>query len=284
MATTYELKEIEVTITLDVDGANNQYVFNGVATNVAISKPGGTEFSTAQVEIYGLSLETMSQLTWLSFQPLGRRYNLMQIAAGEQGKELSVIFQGDITVAYADLNGSSPVLRIEAQTASYPLLNPTPQVAIQGEQNVDQLLLTFASDANLTYRNEGVRASISDCVLTGSPVEKMRQIADHIGADIIFDDDKAVLVPRRKTRAAEGSIPVVSAASGMIGYPTFTNTGIQASTFFRPDLKIASAVRIESIVPRASGVWKITQLTHELSAHNPGSSAWRTTFQGMWLE
>ena len=284
MATTYELKEIEVTITLDVDGANNQYVFTGFATNVAISKPGGTEFSTAQVEIYGLSLETMSQLTWLSFQPLGRRYNLMQIAAGEQGKELSVIFQGDITVAYADLNGSSPVLRIEAQTASYPLLNPTPQVAIQGEQNVDQLLLTFASDANLTYRNEGVRASISDCVLTGSPVEKMRQIADHIGADIIFDDDKAVLVPRRKTRAAEGSIPVVSAESGMIGYPTFTNTGIQASTFFRPDLKIASAVRIESIVPRASGVWKITHLTHELSAHNPGSSAWRTTFQGMWLE
>ena len=69
----------------------------------------------------------------------------------------------------------------------------------------------------------------------------------------------------------------------MIGYPTFTNTGIQGATFFRPDLRIGASVRVESIVPHATGTWKIVQLSHELSANMPSSSSWRTTFAAMWL-
>lgn len=111
MASTYSLKDIRVTITLDKSGVNNQHTFQGFATNVAISKTGGVDFATAQVEIYGLSLDTMGQLTTLAFKPLGRRWNAIEIAAGEQGQELPVIFRGCVTVAYADLNGSSPCSR-----------------------------------------------------------------------------------------------------------------------------------------------------------------------------
>ena len=68
MASTYSLKDIRVTITLDKSGANNQHTFQGFATNVAISKTGGVDFATAQVEIYGLSLDTMGQLTTLAFK------------------------------------------------------------------------------------------------------------------------------------------------------------------------------------------------------------------------
>ena len=63
MAGTYSLKDIRVSITLDKGGANNQFVFQGFATNVSLSKTGGVDFATAQVEIYGLTLPVMGQLT-----------------------------------------------------------------------------------------------------------------------------------------------------------------------------------------------------------------------------
>ena len=35
-------------------------------------------------------------------------------------------------------------------------------------------------------------------------------------------------------------------------------------------------MEIESLVPKAGGVWKITKLTHTLSAHFPGENVWES--------
>lgn len=284
MASTYSLKDIRVTVSLDKEGANNQFVFQGFATNVAISKTGGVDFATAQVEIYGLTLPVMGQLTTLAFKPLNRRWNAIKIAAGEQGTDLPVVFRGCITVAYADLNGASPVLKMEAQVAAYPILDPAGTVSITGSQDIGAFVQSQSSQAGFDFQNDGVQGTLSDMTIYGDPITKARTAANAVGADLILDDDKMILVPREGVRRAEGGIPVISAATGMIGYPTFTNQGIQVASFFRPELRVAAAVRVESIVPHATGVWKITQLTHSLSANNPNSSAWETAIDGMWLE
>lgn len=283
MASTYSLKDIRVSITLDKGGANNQYVFQGFATNVAISKSGGVDFASAQVEIYGLTLPVMAQLTTLAFKPLNRRWNLIEIAAGEAETDMPIVFRGCVTVAYADLNGSSPVLKIEAQVGAYPILEPAGSVSITGSQDATAFIQSQSAQAGFDFQNDGVQGTISDMTLYGDPLTKIKTAAGALGADVIFDDDKTILVPPDGVRRAEGGIPVVSAASGMIGYPTFTDQGIQCRSFFRPELHVAAAVQVESIVPHATGVWKIQQLTHLLSAHNPNSNAWETTFQAMWL-
>lgn len=284
MATTYSKKDIRVTVSLDKEGAGNSFVFQGFATNAAISKTGGVDFATAQVEIYGLTLPVMGQLTTLAFKPLNRRWNAIEIAAGEAGTDLPVVFRGCVTVAYADLNGARPVLKMEAQVGAYPLLDPAGAVSISGTQEVAAFIQSQAAQAGFDFQNDGVEASLSDTTIYGDPITKARTAANAVGADLILDDDKMILVPREGVRRAEGGIPVISAATGMIGYPTFTNQGIQVASFFRPELHVAAAVRVESIVPHASGVWKITQLTHSLSANNPNSSAWETAIDGMWLE
>ena len=114
---TFSEKALRLTVTLDKAGANNVYTLTGFATHVAISKQGGVDFAKASVEVYGLSLDTMAQLTMLSFRPLGRRWNLLQVEAGEGGN-YSVVFQGEVTNAYADLNGACPVMKMEAQTVA----------------------------------------------------------------------------------------------------------------------------------------------------------------------
>lgn len=279
---TFSPKSIRLTVTLDKGGQNNQYTLEGFATHCSITKQGGIDFAKATVEVYGLSLDTMAQLTMLAFRPLGRRWNLLQIEAGEGG-EMAVVFQGEVTSAFADLNGASPVMKMEAQTGAYPILKPEPQIAVSGQQGAADIVSMLAQKTGKTFRNDGVEATLSDCVITGDPVTKMRTIADMVGADLLIDDDEVVLLPRGKKRET-GGIPLVSASTGMIGYPTFSAQGIQVESYFRPDIKIGAAVKVESIVPSASGVWKIISLTHELVANSPGTGAWRTAFEGMWLD
>ena len=110
----------------------------------------------------------------------------------------------------------------------------------------------------------------------------MRRIAEAVGVDLIFDDEKVVLIKNHGTRKTQGSVPLINATNGMIGYPTFTNNGINVSTFFRPDLRIGANFKLETIVPRASGTWKITGLRHELCANDPGAQSWKTNITAIY--
>ena len=278
---TYSKKSLSVIITLRKGGANNQYVFENCAIKASIEKTGGAEFAKANVEIYGLTIETMGKLTTLSFQPLRNDWNFIEILAGEQGTTLQSVFKGEITLAYADLNNGK-VLKIQAQTGAYPVLIPDAPRSVVGEQSAASLIESLAKQSNYSFSNEGVTAMVKDMTVSGDPITKMRTIASHVGAELLIDDDTVVLLPSGGARKPQGEIPVVSVDTGMIGYPTFTNTGLSVSTFFRPDLRLAALVHVESIIPGATGNWRIVKLSHELSANNPRGSAWRTSFETMF--
>lgn len=282
MAVTYTKKSLAVVITLRKGGENRQYRFENFAMHASIEKTGGAEFAKATVEIYGLSIETMAKLTTLSFNPFMNDWNFIEIFAGEEGQTLQSVFQGEITLAYADLNGGSKVLKIQAQTGAYPVLIPDPPRSIEGEQSAASLIESLAKQANYSFQNEGVTAMISDCTISGDPVTKMRAVANQVGAELIIDDDTVVLMPSGQCRRSEGSVPVISVDTGMIGYPVFTNTGLQVSAYFRPDLRLAAMVRVESIIPGATGNWRIVKLVHDLAANNPNGGAWKTNIEAMF--
>lgn len=71
-----------------------------------------------------------------------------------------MIFRGCVTVAYADLNGSSPVLKIEAQVGAYPLLEPASTVSVQGSQDVGDFIKSQSAQAGFEYQNDGVQATV----------------------------------------------------------------------------------------------------------------------------
>ena len=209
--------------------------------------------------------------------------NKINVSAGEKGKTLSVIFKGEIINAWADFNAApSPTFKIEANCGLFPALIPQPPISVNGNQTVAGLIDQISKEIGYTLENNDITASIKDCIIEGDPVTKMRRIAGAVGANLIFDDDKVVLVEKHGIRKTQGSIPLINAMNGMIGYPTFSNNGINVTTFFRPDLRIGANFKLETIVPRASGTWKITGLRHELSANDPGAQAWNTSITAIY--
>ena len=285
MPDSFKLKTIRTTITLGkgtFGGGGNSKIIEGLATDVDITKPGLPEKNSASVSIANISLADMEQMTFLAFQPLQSLKNLITIEAGEQGKTLATVFKGEITSAYADY-GSVPDVefKIEALSGGYAAQIGAKPISVKGNAKAADLIKQFAKEIGYTFKNEGVAASVRNAVFNGSPIEKARSVADEVGAELLIDDDSMILMPYDKPRS--GGAVLLTPETGLIGYPSFTSDGISFSCFFNPNLKQGGQVKIESIVPRASGYWKFTKLSHRLTAYRTGGGSWYSSVDAAYI-
>jgi hypothetical protein len=276
-------KTIRTTIILaegEFEDGTNTRIIEGLATTVDVTKNGLPEKNTAKIKIANLAMSDMEQMTFLAFRPLQNRKNKIMVEAGNQGEELSMVFKGDITSSFPDFSSAPDVFfHIEAMTAGWSLCMNTSPTSVDGEMPVSQLMQKWAQQAGFGLINNGITASVQNSTYNGSPIEQAQQCADEVGIELLIDDENFTIQSWDNPR---GDAVLLNPQSGLIGYPSFNNDGISARCFYDPKLKLGGQVKIESIVPRASGYWKLTKLTHALTAYTNG--AWMSSFDGMWLK
>lgn len=286
MPKSFSIKTIQIAITLgkgNFSAGGTTKTIEGLACDVSVQKPGLPEKNSAAVKIWGLKYEDMAQLTMLAFKPLESQHNLISIKAGEKGGSLALVFQGEITSAFADFNAAPDVcMQFEADSGGYPQQIASPVATVKGEAKADQLFSQFAKDAGYAYKNEGVTSSVLNAWFPGSPIDKMQKLARDVGCELIIDDGAVVVLPARQARS--GNAVLLNKQSGMIGYPTFNQDGISCKCVFNPNLAYGGLVKVESIVPRASGVWRITKLTHHITAYIPGGGNWESQIEAAYNE
>jgi len=284
MFDSFSVKTIQIAVTI---GGNIQ-IIEGLACEVTVEKPGLPEKNSAAVKIWGLDRNRMKELTTLSFRPLEMGYNPISIKAGELGKDgkqpaLSLVFQGEITFAAADFSGApDPCMDIEAVCGSYPQLMAAPVHTTKGAATADSLFAQWSKEAGYTYRNEGVTSSVQNAWFPGSPIDKMMKLARDIRCELLIDDGVVIVLPPGKVRS--GNAVFLSKATGLIGYPTFNQDGIVCKCIYNPDLIHGGLIEVESIVPHATEAWKITKLTHNLSAYVPGGGNWESQIEAVLNE
>lgn len=278
--TSFRRRKIRVQITLSKgrfkNKEGNSIVLDDFGVVVKIDKSGPPEFGKASIEIYGLSLAVMSQLSTLSMRPLFTRRNYVNVFAGDEFSGMSQVFAGSITSASADFNGAPEVkFKIEARIGYFGSVTAQGQGVINGAQPASSFIALQAKAAGLNFENQGVNASIQNSVFTGSPIEQARQAANQIGAELIIDDEKMILIGNGKS--IKGNVPVLSSTSGLLGYPVMTQNGIECKAIFNPNFRFAGLVEIKSMVPKVSGQWRIIKLSHSLAANLPGSGQWESS-------
>ena len=137
----------------------------------------------------------MSQLSTLNMHPLFTRKNYLNIFAGDEFSGLSQIFAGSITSASADFNGAPEVkFKIEARVGFFGSVTAQGQGVVSGTQPAADFIARQAKAAGLTFENQNVSAQIKNSVFTGSPIEQARQAANQIGAELVIDDEKMLLI------------------------------------------------------------------------------------------
>lgn len=288
----WSLKTIRLTFVLGqgtFGTEGNAKVIEGLPVDVSVEKTGMPGMNQAEITVSGLSLADMEQLTRFAFRPLWTLRNSVTVEAGEKGGALSTVFSGGITAASADFNRQPDVpFRIRAHTGAFGALVPASPVSVQGYVPVDKLMRGFAKELGLSYTNEGVASSVKNAVFNGSPLEKARSLARQAGINLIVDDKELVILPKEKTRkGGAAGVPLLTAETGLIGYPVLTDMGISFKCLYDPRLRFGGGVRVKTTVPRASGEWRIVKLSHRLSAYHAGGGAWfseaNCVFPSMYL-
>lgn len=284
-AASFKARHMKIVITLAAGsfaGGGNQYTITDLAMSATVEKLPWPDGGKCSVEIWGLPLDVMEQLSTLAFRPFYRTRNYINIFAGEGYPDgMPQIFAGSIATAGADFNSAPDVkFKIEGQVGFFGRIQAQGQTAVHGQQAAEDFIRGQAEGAGFRFRNEGVSASLSNCVFSGSGMQQAQTAANMIGAELVYDDEEAILLPSGGTIA--GATTDLTPETGLLGYPVITQSGVEVKTIFNPELRFAGCINLKTSTPKASGTWRIVKLSHKIAANKPGDGSWESHVTGFY--
>lgn len=252
----------------------NTIVLTGLRASAKIIKAGGQSSAAATLEVYGMQQSDMNNLS-----TLGMRVNLVghgtvTIAASDNNGNFGTVFKGTIMNAYFDPSAMPDVaFRVAAQTGAFDLVATTPPTSFRGSVDIVTVLSSIANASGRPFQNYGITPGsimMQNPYYRGSAYDQVKQIAQDYGIHaFINDQDALVVLPLDGSTNDNGPVPIVSKATGMIGYPSFTADGIELRTVYNPSIGFRSNIQVQSDLPQASGLWIVHGLDHNLDAMTP---------------
>ncbi len=270
------------TLTLGPIGNTATQPYNSLQCVVQIQNATAPFPGQAIIQVWGLTLSQINQLTVAGIL-YSNRNNLVAIQAGDAVTGMTTIFNGQIYDAYPQASQPDMPFVIVANPANAIQLTPAHPVTFNGPTDGVTALAAALAPTKFTLENNGVSAILSNPYFHGSAWDQVKAITSAMGCVGYLNLQKGVYAiwPQNGSRSA-GNIPLISPATGMIGYPEFRQVLVKVRTLFNPhvSLTIGNQFRVQSQFTAASGTWTIYSITHDISAQLP-DGPWETTLVGV---
>lgn len=269
MSGTFTEKTLELTVTLgegDFGATAGQSVtLSGLRMRAELANPGGESMGMLQMRVFGMDPQMMNRLTTIGqVNRAIRTKNAVMLAAGEVGNALHGVFQGTIFDAWADYNSAPDVAFTVIAYAGLDLaVTPASALSFKGSADVAQIMERIANSAGLAFENNGVSVQLANPYLPGTPLAQIRACAR--AANIRYVIDRGVLAIWPKSGNRAGTVPLISADTGMVGYPALSSKGMSITTLFNPDIALGADVEVQSAIPMACGKFRVFNVNHSLS-------------------
>lgn len=275
---TYARRYIDVTFRGPSTVTFNARGKYALRTSARIQKAGGFNFGTLALELRGLSLDHINQLSTFGtrFHP---NYNYtVQVDAGDDINGMSTVFVGGIQQAWADMRAMPDcpfhVLASAGGSAATMKMQPS---SYEGSTDATTILQSLAQKSGLKFENSGAQGKLADPYFWGSPWKQMKEVIDAAGIEGVIDDGTLAVWPTNGARS--GDTLMISAQTGMRDYPSFTEYGVQVRTEFRRAVTYGGLMNIKSDIKNACGDWKIIRIDYDLQANTPGGG-WYAVLDG----
>jgi hypothetical protein len=257
---------------------NDQIILEGFRATADINKAGGMMMGTLRAKIYGVSQADMNSVTTLQWKGGTLLKNTVEVYAID-GPVESLVFAGNIVNAWADYQSAPDVfLHIQAQAAYLNQLKPVPPRSFKGQVDVASVMAQIARDMGYTFENNGVNVQLTDIYLANTAMEQAKELANMAGIGL-WVDDGILAITQTNITPRHTVIPVISAATGLVGYPTFDGLGVTFQTLFNPAVTFGGSVKLETDVQQAAGEWIVTSVAHRLECERVGG-AWFSNARG----
>ena len=256
---------------------NDTITLQGFRATADIDKAGGMMMGTLRAKIYGVKQQDMNSVTTLQWKPGTLIPNTVEVYAIDGAAE-TLVFAGNIVNAWADYQSMPDVfLHIQAQSAFFNALKAIPPRSFKGGVDVASVMAQIARDLGYTFENNGVTTQLVDVYLPNTGMEQAKDLARAAGCDLYLDDKILAITPPNVPRKV--IIPLISPASGLVGYPTFDGVGVNFQTLFNPAITFGGSIKLETDVQQAAGEWVVTSVGHRLESEKPGG-AWFSSVRG----
>jgi hypothetical protein len=256
---------------------NDIITLQGFRATADIDKAGGMMMGTLRAKIYGVAQASMNSVTTLQWKPGTLIPNTVEVFAIDGAAE-TLVFAGNIVNAWADYQSMPDVfLHIQAQSAFFNALKAVPPRSFKGRVDVATVMGQIARDLGYTFENNGVTTQLVDVYLPNTGMEQAKDLARAAGCDLYLDDKILAIAPPNVPRKV--IIPLISPASGLVGYPTFDGVGVNFQTLFNPAVTFGGSVKLATDVQQAAGEWVVTSVGHRLESEKPGG-AWFSSIRG----
>lgn len=270
-------KIIRTTITLVGDtlaDGNNQIITDELRTLCVINFGNGSVVPTAEVIIYGLNMPAMLKLMRVRWRDIRSLQNTIKVEAGEQGSELTTVYEGNITFGYVDMSNAPDVaFRITSSTAILDMYTAASPITFKGSTPVVQALGVIASKMGYELENNGVPDSLTmtDTTLTDTDLNKIRALCKRYQIDLYIENKMISIAPQGAPRNIR--VATLRPGGGMIGYPTPTMQGVDVRCLYNPLIRFGGIVRIDdSIMTTCNGDWRAFGVTLNLESEVPNGN------------
>lgn len=257
------------------EDGSNVVELSGLRATANITKAGGVSMSSLDLRVFGMPIDVMNKLTILNkLRYTDSRFNTVTVSA-----DGAVCFMGILSEAWADIQAAPDAqFHASAFTGLLEAVKPVPPVSYNGTVDVATVLAGIAAQMQpvRTLENSGVDARINDPYLPGTLRDQALAVARAANINLYIDDTVLAIWPAGAARG--GLVPVLSAETGMVGYPQFTQNGIMIRTLYNPSLVFGQTVEVQSALTPANGKWTIAAISHNLDANTPGG-AWFTSIE-----
>lgn len=277
-------KRIDVTITLGTgqfgDSGSNTVTLSGLRVHAGIQVYGGEAMPQAQLRIFGLPLDMINQLTAIGPINSAVLYrNSVLVAAGDDETGMQTVYSGSIWQAWGEFQSMPEVpLNITGLGGLAAALKPVGALSYPGSADAATIMQTLAQTMGLAFENNGVSVQLSNPYFPGTALTQVRACARAAG--IYFTIDRGTLAIWPKDGARGGDVPLISPATGMVGYPAFSSNGLSLTTLYNPSIKPGGVVQVESSLQVACGRWTVLQVAHSLQSETPNGQ-WFSTISGV---
>jgi len=270
---TYKKRTLKFEFTLK-DGAfdesgNNILTIDNIKAEIEIGAYGGITGTTLEARVYGLSIENMALLSYKGIQLNGAKQNMMKVWADNRP-----VFFGSITNCFADLNQmpDAPLI-ISAFSTGFDQSITAAPFSKEGVASVNEIITTIAASIGYTVVNNGVLAKLENPYFEGNPISQIQQCAHAAGIEIDFRLGAIYIWPQGGS--IDDTIPLISPQHGLIGYPVFSNYGINFQCQYSDLILRGRNIQLETSLPNGSGVYTVQSAVHHLSTWTEGGP-WST--------
>ena len=280
-------KQLRFVITLGSDNPKfdeagaDQIILQGYRATVICENAGWVQMGELRAEISGMSQSDMNAITSYPLSITEATRNKIVVYAID-GKQESVVFAGNMVKAWPDYSRMPDVcFRIQARAAYSAALQTVAPRSFKGGSNVADIMRQIATSMGLVFENSGVNVMLSDVYLANTDLEQARDLAKAAGIELNIENNVLSIWPKGSYRNA--LIPLVSADTGLIGYPSFDGTFLIFDTLYNPSFITGGLIKVESDNLPAKGQWQILKMAHRLESEKPGG-AWFSSVVGVALD